>query len=203
MRCMSFRGAGGSSTLDLPLGRPVGVCSMAYTREDNGTFVIGSENGLVLRCRRTALREEVSEAHSYSSAYARSYARHAGPITDMCVSRLVPSVLLSVSTDGEAKLHHESSSSALIQLQPAVDESLLACDCSPSRPGVFAVTTSGGMVQFFDLMRNLTEPVAHIRANALGVGVDTFRLACVRRNLPRGPGRGWVNLFLFKGVWLI
>jgi dynein intermediate chain 1 len=122
-----------------------GTC-FDFNWQDDGIFVVGTEDGLVRRCSK-----------AYSARYLNAYEGHHMAVYAVRWNRFHPSVFLSCGADWTVKLWEASSPRPLLSFD--LSNSVGDVAWAPYSSTVFAAVTSNGKVHVFDLSKNKNEPL--------------------------------------------
>ncbi|KAM9820662.1 cytoplasmic dynein 2 intermediate chain 2 [Neosynchiropus ocellatus] len=160
-----------SSSFKVRGSSTVGITSLALSRWDPDTFLVGSEGGVLLRCsfssQTLAATPSEGESVTLRAPAVFSFRPGTGPIHSIHCSPFHRNVFVSAGTDGLAHLHSLLQTDPLLSLRVS-DSYVFDVQWSPTRPLVFAAATGQGEVQIFDLSHRSLKPAATIDHGAAG-----------------------------------
>ena len=191
-----FGKRGRRAALDVELG----LTSIAFSCENNSTFVTGTDSGGVLKC---ALKSDsprlVGGATGIdlgeSSPVMLPFAAHGGPVYSVASSPFHRNMFLTASTDGTVRLYSHLETKPLLIVEPGGGY-LFDVEWSISRPMVFWVSASDGRVLVYDLNVSRLKPVAVLETNTKGLPVFcTCRNEQRPRLLASGDGGGLIKIW--------
>ncbi|KAM4527898.1 cytoplasmic dynein 2 intermediate chain 2 [Odontesthes bonariensis] len=170
----------GSSSFKACSSKSVGVTSLALSPWDPDTFMVGSEDGLLLRCSFSSqtLAAVPSEGNSVAlrAPAVFSFTPCSGPVYSVHCSPFHRNLFVSAGTDGLAHIYSFLQANPLLSLRVS-DSYVFQVQWSPTRPLVFAAATGQGEVQIFDLGCRSPKPAATIEGGA-GQAATCLAFSC-------------------------
>ena len=110
---------------------------------DSTTYLVGTEEGTVMRCSTTYTEQCMDVIHA-----------HDGPVTRVALSPFIPQALLTASADWSVKLWNLSATPStappIVFSTDTVRDAVVDVCWSPSIPTMFAAVTNDGHVQVWD-----------------------------------------------------
>ncbi|KAM9734485.1 cytoplasmic dynein 2 intermediate chain 2 isoform 1-T1 [Menidia menidia] len=154
-----------SSSSHFKASGSVGVTALALSPWDPDTFLVGSEDGLLLKCSfssQTPAAVPADGAGVASRAPAVfSFTPRSGPVYSVHCSPFHRNLFVSAGTEGSAHIYSLLQANPLLSLRVS-DSYLFQAQWSPTRPLVFAAATGQGEVHIFDLGHRSPRPAATI-----------------------------------------
>ena len=182
--------------IDIPQAKSIGVTALHYHKSIPDMFFASSENGLLAKLKLSGLK---TDSASFADAYAILYQPIKSHVTSIKIHPIRPKFMLICNIAGEILLLSTSSNLVFLRIQLDADNQTPLClDWSPKRISVFAVGCSNGRVLLFDLIRNLSAPVASFRNNSSDEAVRSVAFDAKNGEwLLVGDGEGSV------GIWTL
>jgi WD40 repeat protein len=142
----------GKSDIITELG---GTC-FSFSKEDHSTFVVGCENGSLIKCSVDA---DASNINSVLPMFSVKYAfkPHHGPVSSLSCAPFHRNLFLSCCLDSTARLYSLLESDPLLILEPDKGY-LFAITWSPTRPLIVALGTAQGQLLIYDLKSSHITP---------------------------------------------
>ena len=166
----------------------VAVTSVAFDPEDSGSFLIGTENGDVMKYSRYQIgNDELPMSFHFRS--------HSGPVYALDFSRFKRNTFLSGSTDCCIHIHSTLEENPLASVEPC-EGYLYACRWSHTHPSVIAFGASSGKLVFYNLKWSHVNPCHTIECNAKASPVYSVEFNPVQSALlATGDGHGMVKVW--------
>ena len=174
----------------------IGGTAMSFSHEDESTFVVGSESGLVLKCSTlsTELPLDKGIKIQFRSPITLVYNSHNGPVYDVDFSPSHRNLFLTASTDGTIRLYNTLQPKPFQVLEP-VSGYVFGVQWSPARPLVFAATTANGSLLIYDLKKSRVGPVLQIPVNQTKSPVYSIEFNSKSDTLSTGDSKGTVKVW--------
>nr|XP_040567096.1 dynein intermediate chain 1, axonemal-like isoform X1 [Lepeophtheirus salmonis] len=125
--------------------RDGGRC-IAFNPEDDASFLVGTEEGLVYKCTT-----------EYSSKFLMTYQAHNTPLSTIAWNKYVPSIFLTCAAEWMIKMFEQSSSKPLFMFD--LNSQVGDIAWAPYSSTVFAAVTVDGKVHIFDLHADKYHPI--------------------------------------------
>lgn len=136
---------------------------------------IGRANGFIKKAKSAdILKPFKNNSTKYSDDV--NFRGHIGPVNSVSVSTFKCNIFASAGNDGSVQIFHSSRRSAIRRWESAEGLSLTCIEFSPHRPSLLAVSSSNGLLYFFDLRLDAFVPIFALNIyNQVPVGSqDTF-----------------------------
>eukprot|EP00887_Chlorella_sp_A99_P004216 scaffold15.g4216.t1 len=177
-------GTGGS--MQQLLGTHAGGTCFEFSPEDPRAFLVGTEDGAVLRCSTT-----FSEA-------MQAYRGHVGAVYQVCWSPWDPAFFLSCSSDGSVRLWAAEQSRPLWSFQPSRTQAEVAdVQWCPQAATAFAAC-AGNTLQLWDVAQSMAKPRA--TATRYGIKLSALRFSPAAPVLACGADDGSVAVYSVAGL---
>ncbi len=166
-----------------------GLC-LDLAPDDPNIYLVGTDSNAIHRCSR-----------SYSEQFLSSYTGHQGAVTTVRFSPFMPSLFLSGSADGQAKLWDAEESDPVLDLKLSGPVSAVAW--CPFSATIFMIGTRDGTVCMWDLAHSETDPVVTLKGPNTDGGHAGVRAIQFNRSSPVvavGYDNGMTNLMHLSEV---
>nr|WAW84842.1 cytoplasmic dynein 2 intermediate chain 2 [Halisarca dujardinii] len=152
----------------------IGATCLGFSLEDKTLFLVGGENGSVLKCSLNRHVPEASplsevEEHRFPSPITFSFQPHHGPVYTLSPSPFHRNLFLTCSTDASARVYSLLESAPLLTIDPC-QGFLYSCVWSSTRPMVLILGTQTGQLLVYDLQKSQVAPVEVLFVEGLGLG---------------------------------
>ena len=143
--------------------KDIGCTCMAFPDNETNLFYVGAEDGSILQTQLHNSKSTDSTGEIFEAHYGPLTGLDIHPIGENIFTDLAGNLLLSSSVDWSVKLWNPKMSKEAILSFDIYDDYVFDVKWSPSHPSVFAVAEGTGIVDIWDLNRDVEMPVSRMK----------------------------------------
>ncbi len=140
----------------------VNVTCCQFPQGDANKYYVGSLNGAMYR----------NAMHNNSVEKIAMYDEHEGPISSISINnpsydcQALSGLVLTSSYDWTVKLWSPNDNKESIRTFEHSDDYIYDVSWNPANPSVFVTANNDGVMDLFDLTKDMEQPTAHVKINA-------------------------------------
>jgi dynein intermediate chain, cytosolic len=162
--------------------KSIGCTCMAFPDNETNIFYVGAEDGSIFQTQLHGSRVVDSNAEIYESHFGPITGLDIHPVGENIFTDLTGNLLLSSSVDWSVKLWNPKTSKSPLLAFDIYEDYVFDVKWSPTHPSVFAVTEGTGVVDIWNLNKDVEMPVSRLlcpkeAVNKLDWGLDGDMLA--------------------------
>ena len=162
--------------------KDIGCTCMAFPENETNIFYVGAEDGSIFQTQLHGSKLMDGSTETYESHFGPITGLDIHPVGENIFTDLTGNLLLSSSVDWSVKLWNPKTSKSPIFAFDVYDDYVFDVKWSPTHPSVFAVAEGTGIVDIWNLNKDVERPVCTLHCpkeavNKLDWGVGGEMLA--------------------------